>query len=72
MSNPSTEGRNQGEGNREAAREFNAEEQRFVQSEGGQRKIREGTHLQPEEEREAREAEQQAKERAKAQDSNRM
>ena len=63
---------NQGEGNREAAREFNEAEQRFVHSSGGQQKIREGTHVPPKEEHELQEAEQRAKERAKAQDSNRM
>ncbi|HEY7929897.1 MAG TPA: hypothetical protein VID71_07795 [Steroidobacteraceae bacterium] len=63
---------NQGEGNREAAANFNRAEREFVQSPGGQQKIREGTHVAPGEEAELSEAERRAEERAKAQDSNRM
>ncbi len=76
---PSIEGKpqssdrtNYGEGNKQAAADFNEAETEFVQSPGGKQKIREGTHVQPEEERELTEAEQRAKERAKAQDSGRM
>ncbi|HTT05965.1 MAG TPA: hypothetical protein VMF64_11810 [Steroidobacteraceae bacterium] len=64
--------RNQGEGNREAAANFNRAEREYVQSPGGQQKIREGTHVSPGEEAELSEAERRAKERAKAQDSNHM
>lgn len=71
-SDPKTESRNQGEGNREAAENFNQAENQFVRSESGQQKVREGTHVPPEEEAELSEAEERAKERAKAQDSGRM
>jgi hypothetical protein len=63
---------NQGEGNREAAANFNRAEREFVDSPRGQQKIREGTHVKPDEEAELSEAERRAEERAKAQDSNRM
>jgi hypothetical protein len=63
---------NQGEGNREAAADFNQAEREFVESPRGQQKIREGTHLNPGEEAELSDAERRARERAKAQDSNRM
>jgi len=65
-------GQNQGEGNREAAANFNQAEREFVHSPGGQQKIREGTHVKPGEDAELSEAERRAAERAKAQDSNRM
>lgn len=65
-------GQNQGEGNREAAADFNRAEREFVDSPRGQQKIREGTHVAPDEEAELSEAEQRAGQRAKAQDSNRM
>ncbi|MGH8142955.1 MAG: hypothetical protein ACREU2_10620 [Steroidobacteraceae bacterium] len=61
--------RNQGEGNREAAKRFNEAEKRFVESPQGEQKIREGVHVKPEQERELSEAERSAKARAKAQDS---
>lgn len=60
---------NHGEGNPEAAARFNAAEQRFVQSPGGQDKIRAGAKVQPGEEAALVEAEQLAKAHAKAQDS---
>jgi hypothetical protein len=63
---------NHGEGNPEAAAEFNKAETEFVRSPDGQKKIREGAQVRSEEEPELSEAEQRAKERAKAQDSNRM
>ena len=63
---------NQGEGNREAAAEFNRAEREFVESPRGQQKIREGTHVSPSEEPELSEAERRAAERARAQDSNHM
>ena len=64
--------RNQGEGNREAAAEFNEAERRFVNSPAGQQKIEQGTHLDEQDEQEGERAEQAAKQRAKAQDSNHM
>jgi hypothetical protein len=69
---PNRQGANQGEGNREAAANFNQAERKFVESQRGQEKIREGTHVAPGEEAELSEAERRAGERAKAQDSNRM
>lgn len=71
-SDPNSDRRNQGEGNREAAANFNRAEHEFVRSAGGQQKIREGAQVSAQEESELSEAEQRAKERAKAQDSGRM
>ena len=61
---------NHGEGNPEAAEEFNEAERKFVNSRQGKAKIREGTHVRPEEEAELRQAEQRAKARGKNDDSN--
>jgi hypothetical protein len=72
MSDPNSEQANHGEGNPEAAADFNQAERQFVQSPEGQRKIRQGTHVPPEEERELDEAEGRARERARAQDSGDM
>jgi hypothetical protein len=69
---PAGAGQNQGEGNKEAAANFNQAEREFVDSPRGQQKIREGTHVGAGEEAELSEAEQRARARAKAQDSNRM
>jgi hypothetical protein len=66
------QGQNQGEGNREAAANFNRAEREFVDSPRGQQKIHEGTQVKPGEDAELSEAERRARERAKAQDSNRM
>jgi len=65
-------GQNQGEGNREAAANFNRAEREFVESPRGQQKIREGSKVSPAEQAEDSAAERRAAERAKAQDSNRM
>lgn len=67
-----SQGKNQGEGNREAAANFNRAEQEFVDSPRGQQKIREGAQVKPGEDKELSDAERRAAERAKAQDSNHM
>ena len=56
---------NHGEGNPEAAQEFNSSEQAFVNSPRGKRKIEEGTHVRPEDEASLLEAERLRRERAK-------
>lgn len=60
---------NHGEGNPEAAAEFNDAERAFVNSPRGKQKIREGANVQPGEERELEQAEQQGKSKAKNDDS---
>jgi hypothetical protein len=59
---------NQGEGNREADRQFRESQTKFVQSEQGQKKIAEAGNVSEEEANELREAEQKAKEHAKGED----
>jgi hypothetical protein len=59
---------NHGEGNPEAAQEFNSSEQAFVNSPRGKKKIEEGTHVRPEEEASLLEAERLGRERAKSDD----
>jgi hypothetical protein len=61
---------NHGEGNPEAAAEFNKAERDFVASEQGQRKIKEGPRVKPGEEAALKQAEQQGKSHAKNDDSN--
>lgn len=61
---------NHGEGNPEAAEEFNKAERKFVNSPQGKAKISEGTHVTPEEEADLKQAEQRAKARGKNDDSN--
>ncbi len=58
----------QGEGNREADREFREAESRFVQSEEGKRKIAQAGNLSEEEARKLREIEKEAKAHAKDED----
>ena len=60
---------NLGEGNPEAAAEFNEAEQKFVKSERGQQKIREGAQVRPGEQAELEQAEERAKARGKNDDS---
>lgn len=55
---------NHGEGNPEAADEFNSAERKFVNSPRGKRKIQEGPHVSPAEEAELADAEQRGRERA--------
>ena len=60
---------NHGEGNPEAAAEFNEAERGFVASKEGQRKIEEGPRVKPDEEAALKQAEQQGKAHAKNDDS---
>lgn len=61
-------GGNQGEGNREADRQFREAQTKFVQSEQGKQKIAEAGQVSEEEARELREAEEKAKKHAKGED----
>jgi hypothetical protein len=61
---------NHGEGNPEAAAEFNEAERGFVASERGKRKIKEGPQVKKGEEAELERAEQSGKSHAKNDDSN--
>jgi hypothetical protein len=67
MSNTPT---NHGEGNPEAAAEFNEAEQKFVNSPGGKEKIKKGPQVKRGEEEELARAEQRAKTHAKHDDSD--
>jgi len=60
---------NLGEGNPEAAAEFNEAEQNFVKSPRGKQKIRRGAQVRPEEEAALEQAEESAKARGKNDDS---
>jgi hypothetical protein len=66
MQEPNT---NHGEGNPEAAEEFNKAEQDFVNSPRGKAKIGKGPNVRPEEEADLAQAEQRAKARGKNDDS---
>jgi hypothetical protein len=59
---------NHGEGNPEAAAEFNSSEQAFVNSARGKKKIAEGPHVGPKDEAALLEAERLGRERAKGDD----
>jgi len=61
---------NHGEGNPEAAADFNQAEQKFVNSPRGKEKIAKGPNVRPEEEADLAQAEQRAKARGKNDDSN--
>jgi hypothetical protein len=65
-----TQQSNHGEGNPEAAAEFNQAEQKFVNSPRGKEKISQGPNVRPEEEADLAQAEQRAKARGKNDDSN--
>ena len=60
---------NHGEGNPEAAEEFNEAEREFVASERGRKKIKEGPRVSADEEAALKQAEQRAKSHAKNDDS---
>jgi hypothetical protein len=60
---------NHGEGNPEAAENFNRDEQEFVNSPRGKQKIQQGPQVRPDEEAELAQAEESARERAKDDDS---
>jgi hypothetical protein len=61
---------NHGEGNPEAAAEFNEAEQKFVNSPRGKEKISKGPNVRPEEEADLAQAEQRANARGKNDDSS--
>jgi len=60
---------NHGEGNPEAADQFNTAEREFVGSDRGKKKINEGAQVRPNEEADLAKAEQLGRERAKGDDS---
>jgi hypothetical protein len=60
---------NHGEGNPEAAAEFNEAEQEFVNSARGKEKIREGAKVRPGEEAQLEQAEERGRSKAKNDDS---
>jgi hypothetical protein len=61
---------NHGEGNPEAAEEFNSAEHDFVNSARGKQKIAEGPKVRPEEEAELSKAEETARQHARDDDSD--
>jgi hypothetical protein len=61
---------NHGEGNPEAANEFNTREQEFVNSAGGKKKIAQGAQVRPEDEASLTEAERLGRQRSKGDDPN--
>jgi hypothetical protein len=65
----SNEPSNHGEGNPQAAAEFNTAEQRFVNSKRGKKKIQEGPQVKPNEEASLAQAEELARRRGKDDDS---
>jgi hypothetical protein len=64
----SSQGKNQGEGDREAARRFNRKSEEFAHSRKGKNAIEEGAELSEEEAREARRKEREGLQRAKEED----
>ncbi|HEV8095589.1 MAG TPA: hypothetical protein VGP71_07660 [Burkholderiales bacterium] len=62
------EGKNQGEGNKEADRKFREAETKFVNSAEGKRKIAQAGNVSDEEARKLREAEEKGKARSKGED----
>ena len=60
---------NHGEGNPEAAEEFNEAEREFVNSARGKKEIRKGPQVRPDEQADLEQAEQRAKARGKNDDS---
>jgi hypothetical protein len=60
--------RNEGEGNKTADRNYRDATRKFVQSERGQEEIQNAGNVSGDEEREIRDAEEQAKQRAKEHD----
>jgi hypothetical protein len=67
---PKPSSTNHGEGNPEAAEHFNSAERKFVDSERGRKKIRDGARVRPNEEADLAEAERIAREHAKDDDSD--
>lgn len=68
MGTPRNEGRNEGEGNKTADRNYRKATKEFVESERGQREIDQAGNVSPSEEKDIRRAEEQAKQRAKEHD----
>ena len=68
MGTSRNEGRNEGEGNKTADRNYRKATQEFVESERGQREIENAGTVSPGEEQDIRRAEEQAKQRAKEHD----
>ena len=62
------EGKNQGEGNKEADRKFREAQTKFVKSDEGKRRIAEVGNVSDDEARRLREAEEKAKARSKGED----
>jgi hypothetical protein len=62
-------GSNHGEGNPEAADNFNTAERAFVESARGKKKVKEGPKVQPSEETDLAKAEQAGRDHAKDDDS---
>jgi hypothetical protein len=60
--------RNEGEGNKTADRNYREATTEFVESERGQREIEQAGNVSPEQEKDIRRAEEQAKQRAKDHD----
>lgn len=60
--------RNQGEGNKTADRNYRKATKEFVQSDRGKREIENAGNVSPEQEKDIRRAEEQAKQRAKDHD----
>ncbi|MDY6947538.1 MAG: hypothetical protein SXG53_17650 [Pseudomonadota bacterium] len=64
--------RNEGEGNKTADRNYREATQEFVESERGQREIKNAGNVSPSEDKDIRRAEEQAKQRAKDHDPAEM
>lgn len=64
--------RNEGEGNKTADRNYRKATEDFVQSDRGQREIENAGNVSPEQDKDIRRAEQQAKQRAKDHDPAEM
>lgn len=62
------EGKNQGEGNKEADRKFREAQTKFVNSDEGKRKIAQAGNVSDQEARQLREAEEKGKARSKGED----
>ena len=62
------EGKNQGEGNKEADRKFREAQTKFVKSDEGKRRIAEVGNVSDDEARQLRDAEEKAKARSKGED----
>lgn len=68
MANPKPGQGNQGEGDKASDKKYRDRTEKFVNSKHGQDAIKQAGNLSPEEARKAREAEEEAKKRAKGED----